>query len=280
LVIVEHAFVSPEGRFSEGQVGVADDRGIDALTGLATAIREGGAVACLQLSHAGSLAGGLEPGLQPVGPSPVAHPRGKGIVPKALEAEDIAGVVEAFKSAAERARKAGFDAVEVHGAHGFLLSQFLSPWTNRREDGYGGDIEGRSRLHVEILAAVRAALAPSMGLFVRFGACDDMDGGLTLQEACAVAPRLVEAGAQMLDVSGGLQGSRPPNREGQGYFRELASAVKACLDVPVMTTGGIHEPAFADRLVREGVADLVGVGRGMLTDPQWAKRAIMALGGG
>lgn len=279
LVIVEHTFVSPEGRFSEGQIGVADDLGINALADLAAAIKDGGAVACLQLSHAGSLAGGLEPECRPVGPSPVAHPRGQGTVPKEMDLDDIAGVVRAFGMAAERARRAGFDAVQVHAAHGFLLSQFLSPWTNRREDGYGGGIEGRSRLHVEVLAAVRAALAPSMGLFVRFGACDDMEGGLTIEEACAVAPRLVEAGAQMLDVSGGLQGSRPPDRSGQGYFRELAEVVKACVAVPVMTTGGIHEPAFANQLVREGLTDLVGVGRAMLADPQWAKRAIMELRG-
>lgn len=279
LVIVEHAFVATSGRFSEGQVGVADDLGIDALGKVAAAIKAGGAVACLQLSHAGSLAGGLRPGAHPVGPSPVPHPRGQGTVPAELDGDAIAGIVRAFGQAAGRARRAGFDAVEVHAAHGFLLSQFLSPLTNRRGDRYGGDTEGRSRLHVEVLAAVRAALDPSMSLFVRLGACDDMDGGLTVEEACAVAPRLVEAGARMLDVSGGLQGSRPPGRDGQGYFRDLAAAIKACVAVPVMTTGGIHDPVFADRLVREGVADLVGIGRAMLADPHWARRAIEDLGG-
>ncbi len=279
LVIVEHAFVSPEGRFSEGQLGVADDRGLDALAALAKGIRDGGAVACMQLSHAGSLVAPGDDGNRPVGPSAVPHPRGKGAVPDVLDVDGISRVVQAFADAAGRARKAGFDAVEVHAAHGFLLSQFLSPLTNRRDDAYGGDAERRSRLIIEVLQAVRAALGKEMGLFLRFGACDDADGGLKVDEACGIVPRLVKAGAQMLDVSGGLQGSRPPNRVGQGYFVDLAKAVKACTTVPVMTGGGIDEPAFADRLVRDGKADLIGVGRAMLADPNWATRAISELGG-
>ena len=167
----------------------------------------------------------------------------------------------------------------MHGAHGFLLSQFLSPLTNRRDDAFGGDVTGRSRLHVEVLQAVRAAVGPGTAVFLRLGACDDMPGGLPLDETCAVAPRLVEAGAQMLDVSGGLQGSRPPGRADQGYFADWAAAIKRVVDVPVMTTGGIQEPAFADRIVRDGIADLVGIGRAMLADPGWAARAIAELGG-
>jgi 2,4-dienoyl-CoA reductase-like NADH-dependent reductase (Old Yellow Enzyme family) len=279
MVIVEHAFVAPRGRFSAGQIGAHDEGGVDALAVLADGIRAGGAVACLQLSHAGTMAGGLEPGARPVGPSAVAHPRNPDVLPDVLDAAGIAAVVEAFARAADRARRAGFDAVEVHAAHGFLLSQFLSPLTNRREDAYGGDLAGRSRLHAEVLRAVSATVGNGLAVFVRLGACDDMPGGLTLDEACAVAPALVAAGAQMVDVSGGLQGSRPPGREGQGYFQEWAAAIRAVVEVPVMTTGGIHEPAFADRLVRHGIADLVGVGRAMLTDPGWAARAIAELGG-
>ncbi len=274
LIIVEHAFVMPEGRFGEGQIGVHDDQCIDGLARVAQGIHAGGAVACLQLSHAGALASGAT---EPVGPSSVAHPRGQGRVPRALDVAGLRDVVRAFADAAARAQTAGFDAVEVHAAHGFLLSQFLSPLTNRRTDEYGGDVLGRSRLHVEVLRAVRERLGPRTALFLRLGACDDLPDGLLLADACAVAPRLVDAGAQMLDVSGGLQGSRPSEREGQGYFRDFAAAIKAVVRVPVMTTGGIHDPDFANRLVRDGVADLVGIGRAMLSDPHWAARAITEL---
>ncbi len=277
LVIVEHAFADPRGRHSAGQLGSHEDAMIDGLSRLAGAIREGGAVSCLQVAHAGSMATSDVLGQRPVGPSEVPHPRGNGEAPEALDEAGIAGVIEAFAAAAGRAKRAGFDAVEVHAAHAFLLSQFLSPLTNRRTDAYGGDLAGRSRLHREVVARVRAEVGPGYPVFVRLGASDDLPGGTTLDEGCRVAAALVEAGADLIDASGGLQGARPASATGQGYFVQYSEALKKVVGVPVLVTGGVTEPAFADRLIREGRADLVGIGRALLADPRWAARAIREL---
>ena len=166
--------------------------------------------------------------------------------------------------------------MEIHAAHGFLLSEFLSPLTNRRSDEYGGSIVNRSRIHLEVLQEVRRSVGPHFPVFVRIGASDETPGGLELADACATAIRLAENGAALVDVSGGLQGSRPAGRE-PGYFVPYAEAIKASLPVPVLVTGGIRDPEFADRVVREGKADLVGVGRAMLEDPDWARKAIETL---
>ena len=277
MVVVEHAFADPRGRHGPGQLGSHEDAMVEGLARLAEAIREGGAVSCLQVAHSGSLATADVPGCRPVGPSAVPHPRGNGEVPEALDGAGIAAVIEAFAAAAARTKRAGFDAVEVHAAHGFLLSQFLSPLTNRRTDGYGGDLSGRSRLHREVVARVRAEVGPGYPVFVRLGASDDLPGGTTLDEGCRVAAALVEAGADLIDASGGLQGARPATAVGQGYFAHYSEALKRTVPVPVLATGGVTEPAFADQLVREGRADLIGIGRAMLADPRWAARALREL---
>ncbi len=277
LIIVEHTFVHPRGRHTPAQIGVDTDATIDGLHTLAMAIRREGAVACLQLSHAGSRASSRVIGTRPLGPSAVRHPyEPDGDVPEALSRGMIPEVVRAFGDAAVRARAAGFQVVEVHAAHGFLLGQFLSPLTNRRDDEYGGVVENRSRLHVAVLEEVRARLGCEVPVFVRLGAHDETPGGLELDDACRTAARLAEAGASLIDVSGGLQGSRGIGK-GPAYFVPYAQAIKAAVGVPVMVTGGIGEPDLADRAVREGWTDLVGIGRAMLNDPDWANKAIAHL---
>jgi NADPH2 dehydrogenase len=278
LIIVEHAFVHPRGRNSETQIGVYADDLVEGLSRLASAVKKEGAVAALQISHAGSR---ITPGalglLRPVAPSALPHPYDPaGLVPEALTASGIAEVVASFGAAAARARDAGFDAVEIHAAHGFLLSQFLSPLTNQRADEFGGSVDNRMRVHLAVLHEVKQRLGPAFPVFVRLGAHDETPGGLELEDACATAAALDEHGAAMIDVSGGLQGSRgigkPP-----GYFVPYAAAIKAKVRVPVLVTGGISEPLHADRLIREGHADLVGIGRAMLEDAQWARKALEAL---
>jgi 2,4-dienoyl-CoA reductase-like NADH-dependent reductase (Old Yellow Enzyme family) len=197
-------------------------------------------------------------------------------VPEEATPDQLKEVVEAFGEAAGRARLAGFDAVEIHAAHGFLLSQFLSPLTNRRTDGYGGPVEHRARLHREVLAAVRERVGAGFPVFVRLGAHDETPGGLEVGEACYVAGCLAENSANLVDVSGGLQGSRGVGKA-PGYFVEYAAAIKATVGVPVLVTGGISDPAMADEIVREDRADLVGVGRAMLNDASWAAQAIRRL---
>lgn len=277
LVIVEHAFVHPRGRHTPTQIGVHSDDMIPALSRLAAAVRAEGAVVALQISHAGSRSSSTVLGIKPVAPSALRHPyEPAGEVPEALTMVQIREIVSAFGSAAVRAREAGYDAVEIHVAHGFLLSEFLSPLTNQRTDLFGGSVEGRSRMHLEILAEVRARVGSRFPVFVRLGAHDETAGGLELEDACWTAERLAESGAALIDVSGGLQGSRGIGKE-PGYFVPYASAIKARVKVPVIVTGGVREPAHADLIVREGHADLVGIGRGMLEDPEWARKAISIL---
>jgi NADPH2 dehydrogenase len=277
LVIVEHAFVHPRGRHSATQIGVHGDETIEGLGRLASAIRHEGAVACLQLSHAGSRSVSRITGSRPLGPSEVLHPYvPDGDVPEAMTAPAFGEVVRAFGDAAARARSAGFDAVEIHGAHGFLLGQFLSPLTNHRVDEYGGTLENRCRLHLAVLVEVLARVEAGCPVFVRIGAHDETPGGLEIDDACATASQLAKAGASMIDVSGGLQGSRGVGK-GAAYFVPYAQAIKRAVTVPVMVAGGIGEPDLADRVIREGWADLVGIGRAMLSDPEWAAKAIASL---
>jgi 2,4-dienoyl-CoA reductase-like NADH-dependent reductase (Old Yellow Enzyme family) len=278
LVIVEHSFVAPPGRHTPTQIGCHSDDMTEGLSRLASAIRGEGAGAALQISHAGSRATGeVLGGLRPAAPSAVRHPyEPAGKVPDALNRGQIREIVGAFGSAAARALSAGFDAVEIHAAHGFLLSEFLSPLTNLREDEYGGGVEGRARLHLEVLAEVRRRVGLRFPVFVRLGAHDETPGGLELNDACRAAALLAEAGAGLIDVSGGLQGSRGAGKD-PGYFVPYAAAIKGAVSVPVMVTGGIRDPRHADRIVRQEEADLVGIGRGMLEDPDWARKAIAEL---
>jgi 2,4-dienoyl-CoA reductase-like NADH-dependent reductase (Old Yellow Enzyme family) len=280
LVIVEHAFVHELGRHTPSQLSLASDATVPGLARVATAVQAEGALVCAQLAHAGSKGDPAVLGRPSVGPSAVAHPYAPACgVPEALSRDGLADVVEAFAAAARRARDAGFDAVEIHAAHGFLLSQFLSPLTNWRTDAYGGPLENRGRLHLEVLCAVREAVGPDLLVLMRLGGADDTPGGLELDDTCALAPRLVAAGLDVLDVSGGLQGSRPDGVAAP-YFVRYSGPLRRAVGVPVIVTGGITEPAQADALVREGAADLVGVGRAMLTEPDWAARALRELRNG
>jgi NADPH2 dehydrogenase len=274
MIIVEHAFVHLRGRHTVTQIGVHADAVVAGLTRLSAAIRREGAVACLQISHAGSRGSSRVIGARPLAPSAVRHPNEPdGDVPEAVTQAMIPGIIGAFGDAAVRAQAAGFQAVEVHAAHGFLLSQFLSPLTNRRKDEYGGPLENRCRLHLAVLREVVARAGDDCPVFVRLGAHDETPGGLELADACQTARWLVEAGASLIDVSGGLQGSRGVGK-GAAYFVPYARAIKAAVRVPVLVTGGIAEPDLADRAVREDWADLIGIGRAMLNDPDWARKAI------
>ena len=277
LVIVEHSFVHPAGRHSDRQIGAHTDEMIDGLARLSAAVKAEGATVCLQISHAGSRSSSGVTGQRPVAPSTVRHPyEPDGEVPEAMTPAQIQEVVAAFGAAAARARTAGFDAVEIHAAHGFLLSEFLSPLTNLRDDQYGGDEERRSRLHLEVLAEVRRALEDRLPVFVRLGAHDETPGGLELGAATRTADRLAGAGAALIDVSGGLCGSRGAGK-GPGYFVGYARAVKDAVRVPVSVAGGISDAVQADRIIRDGHADLVGIGRAMLNDPEWARKAMQTL---
>ena len=199
-------------------------------------------------------------------------------MPRPLSRDEIAGIVDAFAAAAGRAVAAGFDAVEVHGAHGYLLSQFASPLLNRRQDEYGGDLAGRFRLPLAVLGAVRAQVGTAYPLFYRLGADDLMPGGLTPGDAQAIAPVLQAAGVDVIDVSGGIGGDGSLVYKEQGWFVPLAESVKRASGATVIGVGGIVDPGYADAVVREGRVDLVAVGRAQLKDPEWAAKAAALLG--
>lgn len=277
LVIVEHSYIAKDGKLSSKQLGIYDDALIKGLTDLANSIHAKGTPASIQITHAGRRANSSISGNQPVAPSAIPA-SDSDEVPRELERHEIERLVRLFGEAARRACKAGFDAVEIHGAHGFLLNQFTSPLSNRRTDEYGGSFENRIRFPLEVVEEVRKAVGSDSSLLYRLGAYDGQEGGVTIDECQAFSRRLVEAGVNIVDVSGGLIGSRPEGLASQGYFLPLAEKIKQAVEVPVMGVGGIKDPEFADEAIRQNRVDLVAVGRAILTDPDWALNAAKTLG--
>ncbi|MHB1651959.1 MAG: NADH:flavin oxidoreductase [Desulfitobacteriaceae bacterium] len=276
LIIIEHSFINPLGQASAQQLSVADDSMINGLKRLASTIKGNGCQTMMQINHAGSMA--LEEVIQakPVGPSAVANPR-KGFIPRELTKLEISGVIEDFQNAARRVKAAGFDGVEIHSAHGYLLNQFLSPLTNHRSDEYGGTVANRIRLHLEVIKAVRTAVGPDYPVLLRLGASDFAEGGTTIEDSQIASRYFEEAGINALDISGGFSGYNVPGLSGQGFFAPLTEAIKQAVSIPVILTGGITEPSAAEQLLAEGKTDLIGVGRAILADSHWAKRAMEIL---
>ncbi|HEX6939027.1 MAG TPA: NADH:flavin oxidoreductase/NADH oxidase [Longimicrobiales bacterium] len=290
LVMSEATAVVPEGRISPQDLGIWDDAHVPALRRITEFVRGQGAVAGIQLAHAGRKASVWRPwegsGAVPlerggwedvVAPSAVpfseSYPR-----PRELTEEGIRRVVDAFRSAAVRAYEAGFQVVEVHAGHGYLLHQFLSPLSNHRTDRYGGSFENRIRLLLEVVAAVREAWPERLPLFVRISATDWVDGGWTPEESVELARRMKEYGVDLVDCSTGglIPGVRPP--VGPGYQVPFAARVRAEAGVRTAAVGMITEPEQADRIVREGKADLVLLGRELLRQPRWPLLAAHRLG--
>lgn len=277
MMVAEIACVdSPRGRATWHQLVIDNRRYLKGLALLAERMKLGGGLALLQLHHAGSQAPPHFAGEQlPLAPSPG---RRHGQRSPAAEAslDDIARLLERFASAARLAQEAGFDGVELHAAHGYLLSEFLSPATNHRQDQYGGDSRGRTRLVADILRCIRAE-NPRLVVGVRFNAVDFVKGGLELEEGVAVACLLEEAGAHYLHVSCGMHESPQaivePASYREGWRVYLAEAVRRHVKVPVIGGGVIRHPWYADSVIAAGQADMVFVGRAHLADPGWTMRA-------
>ena len=261
LVIVEHSYVSKQGKASTKQLGIYDDNLISGLKKLTDAVHKNDALIAIQLNHAGGKASSKVCGFRPVAPSRVKISEE---TPKKLALKDIEAVIDSFIQAAKRAKEAGFDAVEVHGAHGFLLNQFNSPLCNKRNDRYGGSIENRTRISVRILTGIRRHLGKNYTILYRLGADDMKPGGIMPEDGAAIAKILTKSGADIIDVSGGLGGSAPQNASGQGFLIPLASTIKKAVNVPVIGVGGITSLDYADKVIREGLVDLVAIGRAIL----------------
>ncbi|MCB6994686.1 NADH:flavin oxidoreductase [bacterium 210820-DFI.6.37] len=273
LCVVEHCYITRQGRASARQLSIADDTAIPGLAKLAEVIKRAGTMAVVQMNHAGSCTMEEVTGMKLKGASPVRNPRHGG-VPEEMTKQDIKEVVNAFGKAAERGVAAGYDGVEIHSAHSYLLNQFYSPLTNQRTDEYGGSLENRIRIHLEVIEAVRKAVGSDYPVFLRLGARDYAEGGNGTEAAVRAAKILEEAGVDVLDISGGMCGYVNPESQRPGYFGEESKAIRAAVKIPVITTGGIKEPQEAEALLREGAGDLIGVGRTVMKDSSWAGRAL------
>lgn len=272
LIITEHSYVCLSGKAHPGQTSLAEDADLAAWHHLTDCVHREGVRIFAQLSHAGTAASSAVTGQLPMGPSAVCHPKQKQEVPAEMAVQQIEEVTAAFGAAARRAREAGFDGVEIHSAHGYLLNQFYSPLTNHREDAYGTQsVENRTRFHREVLQAVRAAAGEDYPVSVRLGGCDYQSGGSTLED-CVEASRILEHnGADLLHLTGGMQGFVRPGHQEPGYFRDMSLAVKKEAAVPVLLTGGVTALSQAETLLEQGCADLIGVGRTIFKNPHWTE---------
>lgn len=290
VVIAEATAVVPEGRISPEDTGLWSDAQEAAWSRIAAFVSAQGAVPGVQLAHAGRKASTFSPwgddrqgsvpvaegGWQAVAPSAVAF---EGYAePRELEAAELPALVEAFADAARRAVRAGFGLVEIHAAHGYLLHEFLSPLSNHRADAYGGSLENRARLLLEVVRAVRHAVGEDFPVLVRFSASDWADDGWDPEQTTVVAGWAREAGADLFDISSGGLVAHQRITAGPGYQVPLAEQVGDDADVPVSAVGLITEPAQADEIVRSGRADVVMLGREFLRDPHFPLRAAVALG--
>ena len=274
LIITEHFYVSIEGKAGKGQVSIANDSDVSGLEKLVKVIHENGSKAMAQISHAGGANKTEITGKSVLGASAVAMPR-TGNMPLEMTKQDIAKVIDDFAAAAVRAKLAGFDGVEIHSAHGYLLNQFFSPLTNKRIDEYRGDtISGRIKLHLEIIQAIRHAVGQDYPIALRLGACDYVVGGTTKEDSILAAEEFEKAGIDLIDISGGFCGYINPTSHKQGYFDELSKAIKDNVSIPVILTGGIVDAETAEILLEQKKADLIGVGRAILKDSKWAEKAI------
>ncbi|GAB4278923.1 MAG: NADH:flavin oxidoreductase [Deferrisomatales bacterium] len=276
LLVTGHAYVTANGQASPRQLGAHGEGALPGLAALARAVHGAGGRIALQLAHGGAYALG---GLDAAGPSPIAG--AGGALCRPMGSEELREVVGAFGRAAERAARTGFDGVQVHAAHGYLLSQFLSPYYNRRTDAYGGSLQGRARLLLEVVEAVRRAVGPHLPVLVKLNSEDFIEGGLTVADAVRVAALLEEAGVDAVELSGGT--SRGPSRFSpfrteeeapaqEAYYREAARAVRQRVGLPLILVGGIRSYGVAEGLLGEGTCDFIALSRPLIREPDLPRR--------
>lgn len=302
LVILEATAVAPDGRGTPGDLGIWDDAQVPGLRALATTIEAAGAVPGIQLVHAGRKAGAQRPwhGNGPLGPDdarlrgerpwPAVAPSALPVnerwpVPRALEAGEMEGLIEAFRLAAHRAVAAGFRLVEIHAAHGYLLHSVLSPLSNRRDDDWGGSLENRMRLPLAVLGTVRDALGPERLLSVRISAVDGAEGGWSIEDSVVFARAARDRGVDLVDCSSGgiagpatAAGDRFAVKRFPGFQVPFAEQVRREAGIATIAVGLITTPRQADAVIAEGRADLVAIGRQALLEPNWPLQAALALG--
>jgi NADPH2 dehydrogenase len=273
MVVVENCAIDyPQGSGSVRTLRADSDDNLDGLKQLAATIKHEGALACLQINHAGRFAHAAQ---QSVAPSAVET---FGRMPKALDKDGIQRIIDQFAQAALRSKSAGFDMVELHGGTGYLLAQFLSPRTNKRTDEYGGVLENRQKFPLEVLARVRQAVS-EYPVGYRFLADEWLPDGLHLDESQRFAARLAQDGIAYISVMGGTYESFSlpevlEKSKQEGYMLDLAAAIKSAVNVPVISAGRFATGAFADKAIAAGQTDLIGLARVLWTDPQWPRKVL------
>jgi 2,4-dienoyl-CoA reductase-like NADH-dependent reductase (Old Yellow Enzyme family)/thioredoxin reductase len=277
-MILEASFIRQDGKGFTHELGLHTDEVIPGLKQLAQAAHAHGAVIGPQLYHAGRQTSSKTTGMQPVAPSPIPDPT-TNEMPKPLEIEEIRDIVEAYAQAARRAQEADCDFVEIHGAHGYLITQFLSPFSNIRDDVYGGSEESRMRFVSEVVRAVRKVVDPKFPVTIRISADEMVPNGLILEDSAKVSRKLEELGVDAIHVSSGNYASFnrgymiAPMSMPDGLQVPFAEWIKSCVKIPVIAVGKIRSPAMANDIIRTGRADFVAIGRSLLADPDWPKKA-------
>lgn len=277
LIIVEMTNVEPQGRITKNCLGLWDDAQIPAYQHIVEGIHNNGAKAAIQIAHAGRKARDVE---TPVSSSttPVEEPTDFGPIryPRELSNEEVKAMVGKYKESVRRAVEAGFDAIEIHGAHGYLIHQFHSPGINKRDDEYGKDL---SLFGVEVIKAAKSVMPEDMPLIFRISAREYMDGGYDIEHALAISEKYLDAGVDMFHISTGGEAPAGIDKPGNypGYQVPFAKRFKEKFDVPVIAVGILDAPETAEMTLRNDDADLIAVGRGMLNDPYWAMHAVKAL---
>ncbi len=278
LIITSHAYIKPEGQAGPRQLGVYADALVPGLRELTRAVHEAGGKIVMQLAHSGGFANPKLTGRTALAPS---APEGfYKTPPREMTLADIQEMVEAFGLAALRAQAAGFDGLEIHAAHGYLLSQFISPLLNRRLDEYGGTVENRYRALGQVVKKIRAVVGQDFPILIKLNSQDFLEGGLTLEDSLQIGARLQEDGLDAIELSGGVLISKnlSPSRTGitteekEAYFSEEARAFKKKVSLPLLLVGGVRSFSVAERIIDQGVADYISMSRPFIREPELIQR--------
>lgn len=280
LIISSHMCVSPEGQAGPWQLGIHDDKFVTGLAQMARAAHDGGSAIVSQLAHGGLQAATRLTKLDALGPSCLS--REDGNCGREMTPAEIQRTVDAFVAAAVRAKNAGFDGVQIHAAHGYILSEFLSPYYNRRRDEYGGAVAKRSRIVLDILGQIKSTLGNAFPVLIKMNSEDFIDGGLTVEDSLQIARLLEDAGIDAIELSGGtadeasqfkpVRQGRLPSEDREVFYRDAAKRFKAAVNVPLVLVGGIRSYSVAENLVNDGDADFVSLSRPLIREPRLVAR--------
>lgn len=275
LIISSHAYVSPEGQAGVKQLGIHNDELIPGLSHMIDSVHQLGGKIVMQISHAGMFASKKLIGCDPLVVSKIDESDGRQIT-----GQDVTDLIVSFANGARRAKEAGFDGIQVHSAHGYLLSQFLSPAFNKRRDQYGGDIYNRVRIHLEIYQAIRKAVGETYPVIIKLNGQDFIKGGMSLEDSLQVGAILAEAGFDAIELSGGMLtgGKLAPSRPGKAsedvtpYYIDEAREFKKRFHIPIILVGGIRSLSVSEMIVKDGIADYISMSRPFIKEPDLINR--------